>query len=135
MFEKHMYNPVGFKNTVVDDKTIGFQFDMRIQYYRGVSLSIVRNIEVWIDGEKYPQEDIRFSVNNETFTLNEMRTVIDNRWLFGQFATVMVIKENGLSEGAHHIKCTQTIAPSYMPFILTNSGEYDFVIHQEVNGQ
>lgn len=128
MFPRHMYNPQGFKNTVVDNKVVGFQFDMKIQYYRGVTLSIIRNIEVWLDGEQYPREDIRFTVNNETFTLEEMRTVIDNRWLFGQYATVTVLKEGGLKPGAHHIKCTQTIAPSYMPFILVNSGEYDFDI-------
>lgn len=129
MFAKHMYNPVGFKNTVVDNKVIGFQFDMKIQYYRGITLSIIRNIEVWVDSESYPREDIRFTVNGETFTLEEMRTVIDNRWLFGQYATVAVMKEGGLKAGTHHIECTQTIAPSYMPFVLVNPGEYDFEIN------
>lgn len=128
MFPRHMFNPSGFKNTIEDNEITGFQFDMKIQYYRGVTLSILRNIEVWVDDEKYPREAIRFTVNGETFTLEEMRTVIDNRWLFGQYATVTVKSEGGLKGGAHHIKCTQTIAPSYMPFILTNSGEYDFVV-------
>jgi hypothetical protein len=128
MFARHMYNPEGFKNTVLDNEVIGFQFDMRIQYYRGITLSIIRNIEVEVDGETYPREDIRFTVNGETFTLEEMRTVIDNRWLFGQFATVTVMKKGGLTAGAHHIKCTQTIAPSYMPFQLVHPGEYDFEI-------
>ncbi|MNI92903.1 hypothetical protein D3C73_1507590 [compost metagenome] len=57
-----------------------------------------------------------------------MRTVIDNRWLFGQYATVTVLKDGGLKLGKHHIKCTQTIAPSYMPVILVHSGEYDFEV-------
>lgn len=128
MYPRHMYNPQGFKNTIVDDKIIGFQFDMKIQYYRGVTLSIIRDIEVWVDDEKYPRENIRFTVNGETFTLEEMRTVIHNRWLFGQYATVTVIKDGGLKPGKHHIKCVQTIAPSYMPMILVHPGEYDFEI-------
>ena len=128
MFARHMFNPEGFKNTVVDGKTVGFQFDFKIQYYRGVTLSIIRNIEVWVDGEGFNREDIRFTLEGDTFTLEEMRTVIDYRWKFGQWATVTVLKDGGLAKGPHHIKCTQTIAPSYMPHILVNSGEYDFVI-------
>lgn len=128
MFARHMFNPEGFKNTVVDGKIIGFQFDFKIQYYRGVTLSIIRDIEIWVDGHKFNREDIRFTIRGETFTLDEMRTVIDYRWLFGEWATITVLKEGGLSKGPHHIKATQTIAPSYMPMILVNSGEYDFEI-------
>jgi hypothetical protein len=128
MFSRNMFNPDGFKNTVVDGNVVGFQFDFKIQYYRGVTLSIIRNIEVCLDGEKFDREDIRFSIEGETFTIEEMRTVIDYRWLFGQWATITVLKEGGLSKGSHHIKSTQTIAPSYMPAILVHSGEYDFEI-------
>lgn len=126
MFAKNMFNPEGFKNVIKDGEVIGFQFDFKIQYYRGVTLSIIRNIEVEVDGVSYPRENIRFSIEGETFTLEEMRTVIDYRWKFGQWATVTVLKEGGLEPGKHHIKSIQTIAPSYMPMILVNSGEYDF---------
>jgi thiamine pyrophosphokinase len=128
MFARHMFNPEGFKNTIVDGKTVGFQFDFKIQYYRGVTLSIIRNIEVFVDEEEFKREDIRFSIQGETFTLEEMRTVIDYRWLFGEWATITVLKEGGLQPGKHHIKAIQTIAPSYMPMILVNPGEYDFEI-------
>lgn len=128
MFPRQMYDPEGFKNVEGDGGTIGFQFAMKIQYYRGVTLSIIRNIEVNVDGRTYPREAIRFTVNGETFTLEEMRTVISSRWRFGQYAAVTVLTKGGLSKGRHHIKCTQTIAPSYMPMILVNSGEYDFQI-------
>lgn len=131
MFPRHMYNPKGFRNLVEDGKKVGFAFEMKIQYYRGVTLSIIRNIEVEVDGQSYPRESIRFTVNEETFTLDEMRTVISNRWLFGQYATVTVLKEGGLDAGSHHIACTQTIAPSYMPMILVHTGEYDFELQGE----
>lgn len=131
MFARHMYNPESFKNVVVEHKVIGFQFDCRIQYYRGITLSILRNIEVSIDGEEFAREDIRFTLEGDTFTLEEMETVITYRWKFGQFATVTVLKDAGLASGKHHIKATQTIAPSYMPVILVNSGEYDFILEEK----
>ncbi len=128
MFAKNMFNPEGFKNIEEDGSVTGFQFDFKIQYYRGVTLSIVRNIEVWIDDKEVKREDIRFCLEGESFTLDEMATVTSYRWKFGQWATIRVLKEGGLSRGAHHIKAVQTIAPSYMPMILVNPGEYDFEI-------
>jgi hypothetical protein len=123
-----MFNPEGFKNVEENQKVIGFQFDFKIQYYRGVTLSIIRNIEVTVDGEEFSRQDIRFTLEGDTFTLDEMETVITYRWKFGEYATITVLKDGGLSKGRHHIKATQTIAPSYMPMILVKSGEYDFEI-------
>lgn len=128
MFTRNMYDPDSFQNVEKDGKIIGFSFDCKIQYYRGVTLSIIHDIAVNIDGEEFKREDIRFTLEGDTFTLDEMETVITYRWKFGQYATVTVLKEGGLERGKHHIKSTQTIAPSYMPSILIYTGEYDFEI-------
>ena len=131
MFEKNMFRMNSFKNVEESGKIKGFQFEFKLQYYRGVTLSIIRDIQVWVDGEEFKRDDIRFTVEEATFTLEEMKTVIEYRWKFGQWATVTVLKEDGLKPGKHHIKSTQTIAPSYMPHILVNSGEFDFEIYKE----
>lgn len=128
MFEKNMFRPDGFRNEVSEDGITGFSFDVRIQYYRGVTLSIIRDISVNIDGKDFKREDIRFTLEGDTFTLDEMETVVSYRWKFGQFATVTVLMEGGLQVGSHHISSTQTIAPSYMPHILVHTGEYEFEI-------
>lgn len=128
MAGRQIYNPDGFKNIEENGNVIGYQFQFKAQYYRGITLSIVRDIQIEMDGEKVDREDIRFTVNDATFTLEEMRTVIDSeyRWEFGDYATVSVIKEGGLAEGAHHIKALQIIDPSYMPFQIEAVCEADF---------
>ncbi len=130
MAGRQIYNPDGFKNIEADGKVIGYQFEFKAQYYRGITLSIVRDIKVNVDGEDAAREDIRFTVNGETFTLEEMRTVIDSdyRWEFGDYAAVTVLKEGGLAKGPHHIKALQVIDPSYMPFQVEAVCEADFVI-------
>ncbi len=130
MAGRQIYNPNGFKNVEKEGNVIGFEFQFKAQYYRGFTLSIVRDIRVNIDGEDIKREDIRFTVNGATFTLEEMRTVIDSdyRWEFGDYATVTVLKEGGLAKGEHHIKAMQIIAPSYMPFMTEALCETDFVI-------
>lgn len=130
MAGRQIYNPHGFQNIEKDGKAAGFSFQFKAQYYRGITLSIVRDIQVEVDGEQAAREDIRFTVNGETFTLEEMRTVIspDYRWEFGDYATVSVLKEGGLSKGPHHIKALQIIDPSYMPFQIEAVCETDFVM-------
>ncbi|MBQ9413480.1 MAG: hypothetical protein IJU29_10350 [Oscillospiraceae bacterium] len=129
MLETHMLNPKGYKNvTGPDGKVCGFSLEARAPYYRGFSLSIVRNIAVTVDGVEYPREDLLVTVNGETFTLEEMRTVISNRWLFGKFATITVKKDGGLAPGNHHADVTMTLAPSYMPMQLVRTGHGDFTI-------
>ena len=130
MAGRQIYNPDGFKNIEADGKVTGFEFQFKAQYYRGITLSIVRDIKVNVDGVDYPREAVRLTVNGETFTLEEMRTVIDSdyRWEFGDYATVSVLTEGGLSKGNHHIHTLQIIDPSYMPFQIEAVCETDFVI-------
>ncbi|MCR4745979.1 MAG: DUF6379 domain-containing protein [Lachnospiraceae bacterium] len=125
-----IFNPNAFKNKEIEGKVVGFSFETKAQYYRGITLSIVRDIKVTIDGEEVKREDVRFGVNGETFTLEEMRTVIDSdyRWEFGEYAEVSVMKDGGLSKGKHHLKVLQVIAPSYMPFQIESTNEADFEI-------
>ncbi|GFI33369.1 hypothetical protein IMSAGC013_04778 [Lachnospiraceae bacterium] len=130
MAARQIFNPNGFRNVEENGTVTGYEFQFKAQYYRGFTLSIVRDIQVHVDGEEADREDIRFTVNGETFTLEEMRTVVDSdyRWEFGDYATVFVKKEGGLAKGNHHIRAMQIIAPSYMPFQTEALCEADFVI-------
>jgi hypothetical protein len=127
---RQIYDPNGFRNVEKDGKTAGFAFKFKLQYYRGITLSIIRDIKVKIDGEDIPRENIRITVNNETFTLEETRTVVSSlyRWEFGENAEITVLKEGGLTAGSHHLSVLQHIAPSYMPFPIQSICETDFKI-------
>ena len=120
MAGRQYFNPTSFKNVVENGKVVGYSFEIKAQYYRSITLSILRNIIVTLDGETADRKDIRLTVNGETFTLEECRTVIDPeyRWEFGEYATVTVLKEGGLSKGKHSLLVHQSIAPSYMPFTV-----------------
>lgn len=95
MAARQIFNPDGFRNIETDGKITGYQFQFKAQYYRGITLSIVHDITVNVDGEDAAREDISLTVNGETFTLDEMLTVVDSdyRWEFGEFATVNVKKK------------------------------------------
>lgn len=130
MAGRQFFNPDAFKNVGDDGKVIGWSFEIKAQYYRGITLSIIRDLKVTVDGETAPRDSIRLTVNGETFTLEEARTVIDPdlRWEFGDYATVTVLKDGGLEPGKHNICCHQSIAPSYMPFTVEADCVADFEI-------
>ncbi len=130
MAARVIYKSDSFKNVEKDGKIIGYSFTFKAQYYRGITLSIVRGIDINVDGTDEKREDIRFTVNGETFTLDEMLTVVDSdyRWEFGEYATVTVLRDGGLAKGLHHIRAVQHISPSYMPFPVVAVCETDFEI-------
>lgn len=130
MAGRPIYDENSFRNVEEDGKKTGFSFAFKLQYYRGITLSIIRDIHVTIDGEDIPRDNIRLTVNGETFTLEQTRTVVSPllRWEFGENATVTVLKEGGLASGKHHISTLQHIAPSYMPFPIKAVCEADFEI-------
>ncbi len=130
MAGRPIYNPSSFKNVEKDGRVTGFSFEFKAQYYRSFTPSIIRDIILKVDGEDINREDITLTINGETFTLEECRTVIDPeyRWEFGEYATVTVLKEGGLSNGKHSIEAIQKIAPSYMPFVIEAPCNIEFEI-------
>ena len=96
----------------------GFSFLGRLPYYRGLGLSRNEDIEVTLDGEKLPRDQVRFSVRGKTYTLDEMETVYDDRWNFGEKATIIALN-GGLTPGEHQIGFAVRMRVSYLPFVPT----------------
>lgn len=119
MFDKMMLCDEGFENVVENGDVTGFSLLARLPYYRGLGLSMVEDIGLTIDGEPVAREDIRFSVRGRSWTLNEMETVYDDRWNFGEKAKVIVRRCGGLTPGAHQVDIAVRMRVSYLPFVPT----------------
>ena len=57
-----------FKSMYINGKKNGFQFDVQLSYYRGHYLSDIDLLEVYIDGEKMPQEAVTFELNGKEYS-------------------------------------------------------------------
>lgn len=51
--EREVIQSVGFRNIKKDGDIIGFQFKIRLPYYRGIFLSQIRPGTLFVDGEKF----------------------------------------------------------------------------------
>jgi Domain of unknown function (DUF6379) len=111
MYEKYMIVPEQAQNT-----ENGFQIGARLPYYRGVSLSMVEEIEVSVDGETLPQTDVDITVNGKTYNLQQRENELNDRWEMGDVATLNIKNEGGLKKGEHTIGLKINLRIGYMPF-------------------
>lgn len=96
----------------------GFSFLGRLPYYRGLGLSMIEDILVSVDGEAIAREAIRFCVRGRTYTHDEMETVYDDRWNFGEAARILALGGE-LAAGDHAITFAVRMRVSYLPFVPT----------------
>lgn len=116
MFDNNVFIKGSFKNTVVENKTIGFEMQTHITYYRAIPLSMVNDIRVKVDGNAVPREDIRCSVDQiDWFTLAEMPTVTTYKWEYGEPLYVRVLQEGGLPAGEHDVELAVVTRTAYIP--------------------
>lgn len=120
MFDGNVFIENTCRNVVENGTVTGYEMQTYITYYRGIPLSMVNNIRVTADGEEVPRENIRITVDGGEywFTLDEMKTVVEHKWEFGDPMTVRVIKDGGLSKGNHEIDLNVIVRTAYIPVPL-----------------
>lgn len=117
------------KNTYIGEKKVGYQFDIRLGYYRGHYLSTIDEFEVTVDNQKIPHQDLRFCINNKEFSPNQLKECFTEFWQLTTPAVIKVIKKDGLDEHEHHIKVDLMLRIPYMQigpghnFMPLDSGE------------
>ncbi len=133
--EKQVIQSVGFRNTKDSQgNAIGFQFKVRLPYYRGVYLSQLRPGTLYIDGEKIEKENIIWNIKGEDFTYEDMKSDFKTHWDIDKPAVLKVKKEGGLSQGYHDLKYGFCYTSSYMPPAIQdglNPDEESFVYMPE----
>ncbi len=118
--EKQVIQSVGFRNTVENGEAVGFQFKIRLPYYRGVFLSQLRPGTLTVDGETYTKEQIIWHIRGEDYTVDEMAVDFKTHWNPTETAVLKVKKPGGLKQGYHDLKYGFCFTSSYMPPALQN---------------
>lgn len=103
------------KNYTVNGKLSGYQFDVRLGYYRGHYLSDIEILSVCLDKQLVPEETITFCLNDKTFLPSELKYMISEFWYILTPATLMVHQPGGLAAGTHDIDLTLMLRSPYMP--------------------
>lgn len=102
------------KHLYVNGKKAGWQFDVRLSYYRGHFLSVIDRLEVEIDGEKISQEAISFCLRDEEYGIAQLHDLVSVFWPIAEPATIKVLKKGGFTAGEHDINFILYFRSPYM---------------------
>jgi hypothetical protein len=102
-------------NYYVNQKIAGYQFDVRLGYYRGLYLSCIDELSLKVDNEEIDEFDILFCLNDKQFSVKELYDAYYEFWNIVEPATLKVAKPGGLSEGPHEIELTLILRSPYLP--------------------
>lgn len=118
-----------FRNIYINGERNGFEFDVQLAYYRGHYLSDIDSLEVWLDGEKMPQEAVTFELNGKEMPVYKLTFAVTEFWSQVQPARIRVIKRGGVADGDHDLDFRLMLRVPYMQigpdhnFMPLDSGE------------
>jgi len=125
MLEREVIQSVGFRNTKYGDVIDGFQFKIRLPYYRGVYLCQLRLGDLFIDNQPMDKSTITWSIGGNEYTAEDMSNNRDVNWAVTEPAIVKVKLAGGLSQGFHTIKYGFCFSSSYMPPMMQTDEALD----------
>ncbi len=123
MFDKYLIDAATMRNIGPAQAPTGFAFEAKLGYYRGLTLSMIEELAITLDGVELPREAVLFDEGQGPITLDAMETAYDRRWAFGTPATIIVNHPGGLPAGEHTLALRQKLRVSYLPFPAFNTDE------------
>ena len=116
--EKQVIQSVGFRNIRENGEVTGFQFKIRLPYYRGIFLSQIMPGTLFVDGERIEKENIVWCLRGEKYSTEQMSGDFRTHWNPTECMVLKVKKPGGLAQGWHHLKYGFCFTSSYMPPIM-----------------
>jgi hypothetical protein len=113
MFDQYIVCEDGFRARA--DGRTGGVVEVRMPYYRGLTLSMVEAVDLTIDGQPIPPARTTFTVHGNTYTFDQLPQVIDDRWEMGERAQLAFETDEPLAPGEHDVTIVVRLRISYMP--------------------
>jgi hypothetical protein len=92
----------------------GFTFDLRMPWYRSLPLSSLEGLDVSIDGEAVPSDELRLSLDGKTYSLADLPPLYDEWWYVADAAEVRAPRPGGLAAGDHELDVTIALRIPYI---------------------
>jgi Domain of unknown function (DUF6379) len=113
MFDQYIVCEEGFRAR--EDGVPGGIVEVRMPYYRGLTLSMVEAVDLTLDGTPVPPARTSFTVHGNTYPFGQLPTVTDDRWEMGERAQLAFETDEPLTPGGHDVAVSVRLRISYMP--------------------
>jgi hypothetical protein len=91
----------------------GMRFGLRMPWYRALPLSCLEGLEVRIDGERVPSDELRLSLAGITYALADLPPLYDEWWYVADPIEVQV-PNRALPAGEHELDVTIALRIPYI---------------------
>ena len=115
-FEEYLICEGSLKNVVEGGETKGFSLGIRINWYRSMAITLIRRIEIMVDGEVMPREAITFQVEGQKnrYKLDDIgEEQAEEYWYLNKIGYVGVEKPGGLKPGLHEVEVALEMFVTY----------------------
>ena len=92
----------GIQNYIAGGCTLGYVIHSQYPSYRGTYLSCISSMQVFVDGEEIPQEQIYFNLKGKQFLMDQFKDLYQEYWFILDKAKLLVLKDGGLEPGTAH---------------------------------
>ena len=127
-YDAYTLDEENFYNLTADGtpagKPIGWNVDVRLNYYRGMPLSSVEALELSVDGRRVPEEKLRFRIHGKAFAVADLKELWAENWALREAAHLEAF-DGGLSPGEHTVELTLHVRNVYMRFAPRVYGKVD----------
>jgi hypothetical protein len=114
-YDNLVLNEKSFRSLVINGKTVGFNVDLRINYYRGLHVSCIELLQLFIDGKQIPENTMCFVINGKKFQISKLKHLFAEFWGLRTSAHLEVYNK-GLDPGKHEVKLILHLRNPYMRF-------------------
>jgi len=122
MYDAHILTPNNARSVWANGKKYGYQFQITINYYRGLPLCCVDQITMEIDGKEVDKSQMYVQHRGREYPYFDILKddfPTDFYWLFGEPLTVVVKNGEGIEQGIHHCRLTLGTRRSYTPTMVS----------------
>ena len=100
----------------------GFMVGVRLNWYRSLPVSSVETVNLSVDGEKIPPDQITFEINDHHYRLEELEDLVEEFWFVQDSARLYVHQPGRIAVGESHTVHAK-IALRY-PYISIGPGKF-----------
>ncbi|MCM3030716.1 DUF6379 domain-containing protein [Niallia sp. MER 6] len=114
-------------NTTINGKKIGYEFQIRLSYYRGHYLSCIEELSIAVNDKIIDSNDINFCLNGKEFTIGQLPNLVSEFWNVDKPATIKVYSPGGIKEGDYKIDVTLLLRNAYM-YVPGNTENHNYAV-------
>ncbi len=113
--EDRVLRPGALRELTLNDQTVGFALSIGMNYYRGLPLSAIEELEITVDGQAIPGALMLAEFNEKLFMPDQLALAWTEFWGIKRYLTVRVYN-GGLADGEHEVAVRLILRNVYMQF-------------------